>query len=1261
MDPSPSIVDQGDEFAAKNRFESFKLGKGLPSNMAQKHTHARSHSRNASISSSVSSMSFSISSKSMNAVDVSTLSLPPHNTNPVPPSKRNSHHRRRSSVSTRHESAEMMGVSVPDLPPSTSEDNINFGEKDSIRRRALWALEGKTDVSYSRVEIPELSTPVMEKIMFDFSSKPSVPQGTVPGFGTGLNTLLSNKRDSFKLLASSSSSKDPLHTLVEEEEEEEDDVIQKEAIVLNTGTPVLAQPVTPSVAVIKATPSRPRPANLSLRPLSLTPENLVNAVSGLPTPSLTPSPRIGLKSLALTPSSSIIDDSTKSTNVMTTRQSITPSPASRRLSLNLSIAAHETSSPEDDKPSRRSSISYKSSSSSSSNGVATNYAGLPTPEMTPTSFDRRYSISGSRRSSASSGEEDFFPNHPTQARPLSASEQHFLFKSHNALLARITDLERALSSGRSSGGYSNNGSSRPVSVASDISSSSDYGAIGEPSDEMLRLVTDLKAERDELKRDVDGWRTRVGDMEKQLTIVTGRVEAERRDAWVARSMSGMLEVEKSHLQRKCEEIEKTSADLKEEKQALQKENEHAKQRMFTLEEELKQVKLQLDEERKFKDVNTDIMATPTPRTPESRPRVVAYSLKRGLGFSSVDSNSTTDVEDSFETTHKFGFSLNSVAEEDEALSEEDNGLAGYEDEEDSDVSFNSSSSFGSEADFPRSVSHLKTDFPASVTPVLASHSTLPVPAPLPTAAPRPAHASRASLSKTWTFPKGDQIPVSRADVESDVDKFFGCLEDLEGDNSDGSAPVSPSEYTYEKSKGLFSNGFKYGADNDEYSPFFFPGGVGVVVEDNGLDTVTEEEEDDTQTEVDEEEDMFGDVGGIRITFTPPEAEESFASERSPSPVKPTVPTINFFDDMEEEGSAPFNFGRSVASEVFEAPKVETPQVVVSGPASVLITPPSSDPRSVAPRVVSPSSIPRSKASLRSKFMQPDVRTATPPKVFSTRVFPPGGYASNAFVTPPNKRGGVMPSFIPQPVSSPSPIRSTAATSRQKTAPNLTFFPHPQRKPLTLANNANKNQNISYGAPNGSTFKPQISAMHSTMNACSLRRSSDIHAAYPKRSISEMKSVDLSDHFIHHNISTTPIQEYPVSHDRPPHSSPLAASVAPIATSFSSIMTSPLSGRLSFQTLTNFIPIPWSTSISGFTPASSTGNTAHYSQCPASDSLSTIPLLQAMPAVIPHKRGYVSKEKQLEKLRGRFEREGSMKMRTFIDVCCQKCDDETVFL
>lgn len=57
-----------------------------------------------------------------------------------------------------------MGVSIPALSTSSSEDNISLGDKDSIRRRALWALEGKPSPDgFSPVEIPELSTPEIER------------------------------------------------------------------------------------------------------------------------------------------------------------------------------------------------------------------------------------------------------------------------------------------------------------------------------------------------------------------------------------------------------------------------------------------------------------------------------------------------------------------------------------------------------------------------------------------------------------------------------------------------------------------------------------------------------------------------------------------------------------------------------------------------------------------------------------------------------------------------------------------------------------------------------------------------------------------------------------------------------------------------------------------------------------------------------------------------------------------------------------------
>jgi hypothetical protein len=148
------------------QFESFKLGDANSSNNASiNHHHARSRSRNLSVS-SISSV-FTSTNSVQPMTDMSPVSPTfPYSAPPSTPpaTKRGSHHRRRSSVSTRHESADMMGVAVADLPLSLSDDNINLGDKDSVRRRALWALEGKSDNNDSfKVEIPDISTPEINK------------------------------------------------------------------------------------------------------------------------------------------------------------------------------------------------------------------------------------------------------------------------------------------------------------------------------------------------------------------------------------------------------------------------------------------------------------------------------------------------------------------------------------------------------------------------------------------------------------------------------------------------------------------------------------------------------------------------------------------------------------------------------------------------------------------------------------------------------------------------------------------------------------------------------------------------------------------------------------------------------------------------------------------------------------------------------------------------------------------------------------------
>jgi len=160
----------------------------------------------------------------------------------------------------------------------------------------------------------------------------------------------------------------------------------------------------------------------------------------------------------------------------------------------------------------------------------------------------------------------------------------------------------------------------------------------------------------------------------------------------------------------------------------------------------------------------------------------------------------------------------------------------------------------------------------------------------------------------------------------------------------------------------------------------------------------------------------------------------------------------------------------------------------------------------------------------------------------------------------------------------------------------------------------------------------------------------------------MKSIDLSDpSSIRDNISTsvstiTHTQTYPylVQSCNLPSSSYSSAGPPPEAPSSSFSIMAPFSARVSLQTLTNFIPIPWSQRRDAPVPS--------YSSVKSTPKIDDV-LAAKEPAqqTVPLKRAFVSKEKQLEKLRSRLEREGTMKMRTSVSVWCNKCDRVAVSL
>jgi len=175
-----------------------------------------------------------------------------------------------------------------------------------------------------------------------------------------------------------------------------------------------------------------------------------------------------------------------------------------------------------------------------------------------------------------------------------------------------------------------------------------------------------------------------------------------------------------------------------------------------------------------------------------------------------------------------------------------------------------------------------------------------------------------------------------------------------------------------------------------------------------------------------------------------------------------------------------------------------------------------------------------------------------------------------------------------------------------------------------------------------------------INAYPLARSPGSRTTPTHDSVSKMNSVDLSDD------SSTPNDISPSSntasfpHTYHPYTAqyhkPLSPSCSPqaenssVITSISSIISSPLSTRISLRTFTNLVPVSWSQSVP--TPSLSTGKNVRVPRGPGQHFL---------------KRNFVSREKQLEKLRNRLEHENPSKLKTSVSVRCSRCDDEVLTL
>ena len=505
-----------------------------------------------------------------------------------------------------------------------------------------------------------------------------------------------------------------LGPLIEEEEEEEDTVELKSAalpvqptapalaptppasVPVTTPAPATVLPATTTAAAVVTPPPafKSRPHNLDLRALTVStaPSVVSTAATSIPTPAQTPSPRVaGLKSLTLSSSSLIHSSSPLSGGV---RLSSVASPVKGIV--------------------RKSSISYRRSDDADGSRSPTIHQvvysrpqllpSLMTPEPTPTSASP--------------------PGTPAEMSP---SRRTFIYQSHSALVSRVSELERLLAS-------------QSPTVMSPVSST---------SDEFLALIADLKSERDELKRDVQGWRIRVSNLEQQNTNLSDRVENERREAWTVREQLGALQIEKTSLDNDYKQLQSTSGALQTQVTSLQ---------------------AQLDEMRRERDAALHGLELAT--RPRSTLRPSARPNANGQSIDSLSSTTDVDSVPSQRSSLVAGLvsKLKVVQEEDSefyrAVEQRPLSVPQYED--DSDDSFYSRSRTNSACSVNLSVE------PAS-----------------PVSDDEHMHHKRRDTLSRWNFAKASSAPRNER-ASSEVDRFFVCLDDQDTSPDEDVTIVRPS-------------------------------------------------------------------------------------------------------------------------------------------------------------------------------------------------------------------------------------------------------------------------------------------------------------------------------------------------------------------------------------------------------------------------------------------------------------------------------------